>query len=64
VVGSALFGLWFMQFFLSAINPDVPSWGATYFVWAAWELLRLLLGQRKPLAFTEFAKMWREHVRA
>jgi cation:H+ antiporter len=71
---AALFGLWFVQFFISAINPDVPFWGMlgahvhrwitiTYFVWAAWELLRLLLGQRKPLAFTEFAKMWRAHVR-
>jgi cation:H+ antiporter len=72
---AALFALWFVQFVFSAINPDVPFWGlvaqqfhwwitVTYFVWAGWELLRLLLGQRKPLAFTEFAKMWREHVRA
>jgi cation:H+ antiporter len=72
---SALFVLWFVQFCFSAVNPDVPFWGRvaqqihwwitiSYFVWAAWELLRLLLGQRKPLAFTEFAKMWRAHVRA
>ncbi|HYL73642.1 MAG TPA: hypothetical protein VEU96_05525 [Bryobacteraceae bacterium] len=71
---AALFALWFIQFFFSAINADVPILGPigqhihlwitiTYFAWAAWELLRLLLGQRKPLAFTEFAKMWRAHVR-
>ena len=72
---ATLFVLWFVQFFFSAIKPEVPFWGMLaqqihwcitilYFVWAAWELLRLLMGQRKPLAFTEFAKMWRAHVRA
>jgi cation:H+ antiporter len=72
---SALFGLWFIQFGFSAINPDVAFWGPlgqqihgwttiVYFAWAALELVRLLIGQRKPIAFTEFAKMWREHVRA
>jgi cation:H+ antiporter len=71
----SLFMLWFVQFLFSAINPDVPSWGSFsqhvhlgvtigYFVWAGWELLRLLIGQRKPLAFTEFAKMWRQYVSA
>jgi len=71
---AVLFVLWFVQFVFSAIRPDVPFWGVVgqhvhlwitiaYFVWAAWELLRLLLGQRKPLAFTEFAEMWRTHVR-
>ena len=68
----ALFVLWFVQFVASAIPPGsqlgeiaghVHGWiTVTYFVWAAWELLRLLLGQRKPVAFTEFAKMWRTHV--
>ncbi len=71
---AALFVLWFVQFLFSTIKPDVPFWGMIgqqvhwwitigYFVWAAWELIRLLLGQRKPLAFTEFAKLWRVHVR-
>jgi cation:H+ antiporter len=66
----SLFILWFVQFCFSAINPGVPFWGGLaqhvhwwvtigYFVWAGWEVLRLLVGQRKPLAFTEFAKMWR-----
>ena len=69
---AALFVLWFVQFVASAIPPGsqlgeiaghVHGWiTVTYFVWAAWELLRLLLGQRKPVAFTEFAKMWRTHV--
>ena len=70
-----LFALWFVQFVFSVINPDVPFWGGfaghahlwvtiAYFVWAGWELLRLLIGQRKPLAFTEFAKMWRQYVSA
>lgn len=71
---AVLFVLWFVQFFFSAISPEVPFWGpigqqihwwvtVTYFAWAGFELVRLLLGRRKPLAFTEFAKMWREHVR-
>jgi cation:H+ antiporter len=71
----SLFLLWFVQFLFSAINPGVLFWGALsqhvhlgvtvgYFVWAAWELLRLLIGKRKPLAFTEFAKMWRQYVSA
>jgi cation:H+ antiporter len=70
---AALFVLWIVQFGFSAIKPDVPVWGPAggevrvwitiaYFVWAGWELLRLLLGKRKPAAFVEFAKMWREHV--
>ncbi|HLK18776.1 MAG TPA: hypothetical protein VKT81_07460 [Bryobacteraceae bacterium] len=72
---TALFVLWLVQFLFSAIKPDTPFWGMVgehfhlwitivYFVWAGWELLRLLMGQRKPAAFIEFAKMWREHVRA
>ena len=71
---AVLFVLWFVQFFFSGIRPEVPFLGSigqhvhgwvtvAYFVWAGWELLRLLLGQRRPLAFTEFAKMWRAHVR-
>ena len=70
-----LFALWFVQFVFSVINPDVPFWGGVaghahlwvtiaYFVWAGWELLRLLIGQRKPLAFIEFTKMWRQYVSA
>jgi cation:H+ antiporter len=70
----ALFVLWLVQFVASAIPTEtsvgqiaahVHGWiTVTYFVWAAWELLRLLAGKRKPVAFTEFAKLWRTHVRA
>jgi hypothetical protein len=71
----ALFSLFFVQFAFSTLRPDLPFWGPigqhvhlwvtiVYFVWAAWELVRLLIGQRKPLAFTEFAKMWRQYVSA
>ena len=35
---------------------------AAYFVWAAWELVRLLTGARRATALPEFARMWREHV--
>jgi cation:H+ antiporter len=68
-----LFVMWLVQFFASTVPPDVKFLGqfaghvhvwitVTYFVWAGWELLRLLMGQRKPLAFTEFAKTWRALV--
>jgi cation:H+ antiporter len=75
IEAGALFVLWLVQFCFSAINPNVPFWGPlagqahwwitiVYFAWAGLELVRLLIGQRKPLAFTEFAKTWRAHVRA
>ncbi len=72
---AALFVLWSVQFAFSAIKPDAPFWGplsletrwwitVIYFAYAAWELLRILLGKRRPEAFTEFARMWRAHVRS
>ncbi len=71
----SLFALWFVQFVFSAIPPEVAFWGGiathvhlwitiAYFVWAGWELVRLLIGKRKASAFTEFAKLWRTHVSA
>jgi len=71
---ASLFGLWLVQFVFSAINPAVPFWGeiaqhihlwitVAYFVWAAFEFIRLLMGRRRASAFTEFARMWRAHVR-
>ncbi len=71
----SLFALWFVQFVFSAISPDTAFWGsiaghvhvwitAAYFVWAAVELVRMLMGKRKPAAFTEFGKMWRTYVTA
>jgi cation:H+ antiporter len=69
-----LFVLWAVQFVFSVIAPDEGTTGfghtihfsitVTYFVCAGWELLELLIGRRKPLAFIQFAEMWRTHVRA
>ncbi len=70
---AVLFALWFVQFVFSAIPPGDGVLGGisthihlwitiTYFVWSGWELIRLLIGKRKPLAFTEFAVMWRMYV--
>lgn len=67
-----LFVLWAVQFVFSAIAPDDSEHGARhfnvhwfitmfYFAWAAWELVRLVIGRRKPLAFTEFGRVWRDH---
>ena len=72
---ATLFGLWFVQFIFSAIPPGSGFFGyisghmhwwvtIAYFIWAGWELIRLLIGHRKPTAFKEFAKMWREYVSA
>lgn len=69
---AALFVLWAVQFVASAIPAGtaigavaghVHGWiTVTYFVWSAWELLRLITGRRKALAFTEFGKLWRTYV--
>ena len=70
-----LFSLWAVQFALSAAEPGPGfigtlakhiHWYVTlaYFGWAAVEIVRLLAGRRKPLAFQLFAVMWRRHVRA
>jgi hypothetical protein len=71
---AVLFVLWLVQFGFSAVPSGATGiWGflgghahacitATYFVWAAWELVRLLTGSRRATALVEFARMWREHV--
>jgi cation:H+ antiporter len=71
---AVLFVLWVVQFGFSAMPSGAPGvWSylghhvhgwitATYFVWAAWELVRLLTGARRATAVFEFARMWREHV--
>jgi hypothetical protein len=69
---AVLFVLWFVQFVFSAAMPAGTSstgnqhnvhWYITviYFAWAAVELVRLLVGQRKPEAFTQFARVWRQY---
>ena len=71
---SALFFLWAVQFALSPIPPSAGLWGTlashihryvtlTYLVWSGVEILRMIIGRRKPAAFQHFAEMWRRHVR-
>jgi cation:H+ antiporter len=71
----ALFVLWGIQFALSPVPPGAGFWGTlaghihwyvtvAYLLWAAVELVRIVLGKRKPLAFQLFAALWRKHVRA
>ncbi len=70
----ALFGLWGLQFALSPVPPGPGFWGyvagrmhwwvtIAYFVWFGAGVISFLIGRRKPLAFTQFAEMWRRHVR-
>jgi hypothetical protein len=71
---AVLFFLWAVQFALSPVQPGPGILGAlakhihrdvtyAYFAWAAVEIVRMLLGRRKPLAFQLFGVMWRRHVR-
>ena len=71
---ATLFSLWAVQFALSAVAPGPGIIGTlakhihrhvtiAYLAWAAVEIVRLILGKRKPLAFQLFGVMWRKHVR-
>ena len=66
---AALFGLWFIQFIFSAIPPGAGPLGyvsghmhvwmtITYWVWAGWEIVRMLFGRRQALAISEFRALW------
>jgi hypothetical protein len=33
-----------------------------YYAWVGVELVRMILGWRKPLAFQHFAKVWKTHI--
>jgi cation:H+ antiporter len=55
-----LFVLFFVPFASPAAAKPVTI---VYFAWAGVELVRMLLGRRKPAAFTLFAKTWRAHVK-
>jgi cation:H+ antiporter len=69
---AALFALWFVQFTFSAFegatslgrfSGDVRLYVTiAYFVWAAGEVLRILLNREKATALTEFRRTWRAHV--
>jgi hypothetical protein len=67
---AALFGLFAIQFALSPVKPGPGiigtlatgiHWRVTiaYLGWAAIEIVRLMLGRRKPAAFQLFAAMWK-----
>jgi len=69
-----LFALWLIQFLLSPVPQSASFWGTLathihmYITWAYWvcaavEVGRLLIGWRKPVAFVQFTRMWRAHVR-
>jgi hypothetical protein len=56
----ALFALWAVQVVFSVMAPDsVIHWWFTgiYFAWAAVELTRFVIGNRKPVAFTHFRNL-------
>jgi cation:H+ antiporter len=72
---AALFVLWAIQFAFSPVKPGPGivgtlagriHWHVTiaYLAWAAIEIVRMLIGRRKPAAFQLFAAMWRNHVRS
>jgi len=71
----ALFGLWALQFALSPVPPGPGFWGylathihwwvtVAYFLWFGAGVLSSIVKRRKPLAFIQFAAMWRRHVRS
>jgi len=57
---AVLFVLFLIPFASSATAPYVTG---AYFAWTAIELLRMLLGRRKPEALAQFAKVWKMHIR-
>ena len=71
----ALFGLWALQFALSPVPPGPGFWGylathihwwvtVAYFLWFGAGVLSSIVKRREPLAFIQFAAMWRRHVRS
>ncbi len=71
---SALFLLWAVQFALSPVTPGPGFWGTLargihwnvtfiYLAWSGVEIIRMMVGRRKPLAFEHFWRAWRQHVR-
>ena len=70
---ASLFFLWAVQFALSPVPLSAGFWGVlashihryitmTYLAWSGIEILRMIIGWRKPAAFQHFAKMWRSHI--
>jgi len=63
---AAIFVLWAVQFGFSLAGQTASAvhvWTTiAYFGWAAVELVRILIGRRKPAAIRCFLAVWREHV--
>jgi cation:H+ antiporter len=57
---TVLFVLFLIPFASSATAPYVTG---AYFAWTAIELVRMLIGRRKPEALVQFAKVWKMHIR-
>jgi cation:H+ antiporter len=57
---TVLFVLFLIPFASSATAPYVTG---AYFAWTAVELVRMLLGHRKPEALVQFTKVWKMHIR-
>jgi len=53
--------LFAIPFFDSAVEP-VVTW--IYFGWAGVEVVRMVVGRRKPQAFPLFVRVWKDHVRS
>ena len=56
---AVLFVLFLIPFAYPSSAPVITS---AYFIWAAVELVRTLLGQRRPRALMDFGQMWRKHI--
>lgn len=70
---ASLFGLWFIQFALSGFvnQPGMLGFLAThiheyvniaYWVWAGFELIRIMIGRRKPAAFVQLGEIWNQYL--
>jgi len=70
---AALFVLWAIQFALSPVKPGPGilgvlagriHWHVTiaYLAWAGIEIVRMLIGRRKPAAFQLFGVMWSKRI--
>jgi cation:H+ antiporter len=54
-----LFTLWIVQFLVPGLREEVA---VLYGVWVAFEIMAWLMRYRKPIAFTEFARLFRRRV--
>lgn len=70
---ASLFTLWFAQFAFSPVPPGpglpglisshIHEWVTwVYLAWASIEVIRIVMGGRRPLAFRLFAEVWRTRV--